>query len=352
MSPPKEAKPLYGVYTIDFINEVLTGGCSWRSYCQHPNGGFGERANLQPHVQYTYHAIMLLKELGSLDRIDKNKHAGWIKSLQNTDGGFSNIPGQQSHVTNTYFAIGVLDALGSLDQIDKNKVVEFLISCQNPNGGFAHLPNHQPHPQYTYHAIFLLKKFGNLDRVDVQRHVNWLKSLQRPDGGFWPGTGQEQSQIAPTYFAVKALMELDELNHINLSKLIEFVLSLQHQNGGFRNLIGQPRHVHFTCFGVELLQELQTFISELLNKYLQELEEASGLTKVSKLVEDILNVISDEKLADSIKEEVEKLKGQLRKGDVLEKILGLIPRFVYFDAIDIIGDYISLTEYLENKRKI
>ncbi len=284
-----------------------------------------------------------------LNQIDKNKHINWLKSLQNADGGFSHQPGQTSHISNTYFAIKALAELGALNQIDKKKVVEFLISCQNPNGGFAHLPNQQPYPQYTYNAIFLLKKFGDLDKIELQKHISWLKSLQRLDGGFWPGTGQEQSQMNPTYFATKTLIELGELNRINVSRLVEFILSLQHQNGGFGNTQGQQPHVQFTYHGIMLLGELQAYFSELFDKYLQELERASDPAEVDKLVKGILNIVPDEKLVNSIKKEVEKLKGA--KSDVLERILEIIPSFVYFDAIDIIGDYVSLNEYLENKEK-
>jgi len=317
--------------------------------CQHPNGGFGHLPNQPPQTQFTYHAIMLLKELGALNQIDKNKHINWLKSLQNADGGFSHQPRQASHITNTYFAIKALAELGALNQIDKKKVVEFIVSCQNPNGGFAHLPNQQPSPQYTYNAIFLLKSFGDLDKIDLQKHISWLKSLQRPDGGFWPGTGQEQSQMNPTYFTTKTLIELRVLNQIDVSKLVEFILSLQHQNGGFGNIQGQQPHVQFTYQGIMLLGELQAYFSELFDKHLQELERTSDPAEVDKLVKGILSIVPDEKLVNSIKKEAEKLKGA--KSDVLEKILELIPSFVYFDAIDTIGDYVSLNEYLENKGK-
>ncbi len=315
--------------------------------CQHPHGGFGHLPNQPPQTQFTYHAIMLLKELGALDQIDKNKHVNWLKSLQNADGGFSHQPGQASHITNTYFAIKALAELGALNQIDKKKVVEFLISCQHPHGGFGQLPNQQPYPQYTYNAIFLLKKFGDLDKIELQKHISWLKSLQRPDGGFWPGTGQEQSQMNPTYFATRTLMEAGELNRINVSRLVEFILSLQHQNGGFGSTQGQQPHVQFTYHGIMLLGELQAYFSELFDKYLQELERASDPAEVDKSVKDILSIVSDDKLVNSIKKEAEKLKGA--KNDVLGKILELIPNFVYFDSVDFIGDSISLDEYLKNK---
>ncbi|RLE44594.1 hypothetical protein DRJ16_01975 [Candidatus Woesearchaeota archaeon] len=318
--------------------------------CQHPNGGFGHSPNQPPQTQFTYHAIMLLKELGALNQIDKNKHINWLKSIQRPDGGFSHQPGQASHITNTYFAIKALAELGALNQIDKKKVVDFIISCQNPNGGFGHLPNQQPYPQYTYNAIFLLKKFGDLDKIELQKHISWLKSLQRHDGGFWSGTAQEQSQMNPTYFATKTLMELGVLNQINVSKLIEFILSLQHQNGGFKNTQGQQPHVQFTYQGIMLLGELQAYFSELFEKYLQELERTSDPVEVDKLVKGILSIVPDEKMVNLIKKEVEKLKSL--KSDALEKkILELIPNFVYFDSVDIIGDYVSLNEYLENKEK-
>ncbi len=85
-----------------------------------------------------------------------------------------------------------------------------------------------------------------------------------------------------------------------------------------------------------LLRELQAYFSELFDEYLWELERASNPAEVDKSVKGILSIVSDDKLVNSIKKEVEKLKGA--KNNVLGKILELIPSFVYFDAIDIIGD--------------
>ena len=314
--------------------------------CQHPDGGFGQL----PNQQFTYHAIMVLKGLGELNQIDKDKHINWIKSLQNADGGFSHVPEQPSNITGTYFAIKTLAEMGALNQIDKKKVVKFLISCQHPDGGFGQLPNQHPYPQYTYNAIFLLKSLNALDKIDLQKHINWLKSLQRSDGGFWSGTGQELSQMNPTYFATRTLMEVDAINKIDIDKLVEFVLSLQHQNGGFRGSQEQQQpHVQFTYQGIMLLGELQTYFSELFDRYLRELEKTSDPAEADKLVKNILSIVPDENLANLIKKEAEKLKGVKR--DVLEKILELIPSFVYFDSIDTVGDYVSLNEYLENKEK-
>jgi len=314
--------------------------------------------NIQSKINELKHSILkILKEnknkinesFNFLNQIDKNKHINWLKSLQNADGGFSHQPRQASHITSTYFAIKALAELGALNQIDKKRVVDFVVSCQNPDGGFGHLPNQHPYPQYTYNAIFLLKSLNALDNIELQKHVNWLKSLQRPDGGFWPGTGQEQSQMNPTYFATRTLIELGVVNQINVSKLVEFILSCQHPNGGFGNTQGQQPHVQFTYQGIMLLGELQAYFSELFDKYLQELEKTSDPAEADKLVKGILSVVPDEKLVNSIKKEAEKLKGA--KSDVLENIFELIPSFVYFDAIDIIGDYVSLNEYLENKEK-
>ncbi len=100
-----------------------------------------------------------------------------------------------------------------------------------------------------------------------------------------------------------------------------------------------------------LLKELQNYLTGLFNKYLRELGKVSDATKLDELVENILYIQGlDEKLTNFIKKEIEKLR-VFTKNNPLEKMLDLIPNFVYFDSVDFIGDSISLSEYLENKEK-
>ena len=246
--------------------------------------------------------------------------------------------------------------LNVLNQVDINKLIEFILSTEHPNGGFGHLPNQQPYPAYTYEAIFLLKMLDKLDEIDKKKHINWIKSLQRLDGGFWSGTGQQQSHINPTYFAVKALMELGALNKINIKKLVEFVLSLQHINGGFIPTSGLQPNLQSTYYAISLLKDLQDILIKQLSRYIRELEKVSNYNKANKLVDAILELLklssSDNvsELINSINREKKKLESYA-KNNILEKILELIPSFVYFNTIDFIGDSISLDEYLKNKDK-
>ena len=319
--------------------------------CEHPNGGFGHLPNQQTQAQYTYYAIMLLKELKALNKIDKSKHINWLKSLQRPDGGFSNQPGKTSHIANTYFAIKALSELGALNQFNKKRVVNFILSCEHPNGGFGHLPNQKPQPPVTYYAIMLLKELKALNKIDKSKHINWLKSLQRSDGGFWSGTGNAQSYLTHTYFAVKALLELNSLNQIDKKKVVDFILSCQHSNGGFGNQPNQQPHAQSTYHAIMLLKELKAYHMNLYDEYLQKLEKSSDPVAIDKVVNDIIDtLIVDNKLANVIRGEFDKLKG-LTKNNLLDKMLELTPKFVYFDSIDLIGDSISISEYLENKEK-
>lgn len=69
------------------------------------------------------------------------------------------------------------------------------------------------------------------------------------------------------------------------------------------------------------------------------------------MVNDIISAqVLNDKLVNTIKKEVENLKN-IAKNNLLEKILNMIPNFVYFDSVDFIGDSIPLDEYLKNKEK-
>ncbi|MDL1957129.1 MAG: AAA family ATPase, partial [Candidatus Desulfofervidus auxilii] len=220
----------------------------------------------------------------------------------------------------------------------------------HPNGGFGHLSNQQPQAQFTYNAIVLLKELGVLNKIDKNKHINWLKLLQTPDGGFSHIPGQS-SHITHTYFAVKALIELESLNQINKDKLIQFILSCEHPNGGFGHLSNQQPQAQFTYNAIVLLKELKTYFIELYDRCIQELEKISDPAKIDELVNNIISAqVLDDKLVNTIKKEVENLKN-ITKNNLLEKILNMIPNFVYFDSIDFIGDSIPLDEYLKNTEK-
>ena len=285
-----------------------------------------------------------------LNQIDKNKHINWLKSLQNADGGFGHIPGQTSNITHTYFAVKALMELGALNQIDKNKLLQFILSCQNPNGGFGHLPNQPPQTQFTYHAIMLLKELDALSQIDNNKHINWLKSLQRPDGGFSHQPGQA-SHITNTYFAIKALAELGALNQIDKKKVVEFLVSCQNPNGGFGHLPNQPPQTQFTYHAIFLLKELRKYFTEDYNINIRRIEKAHEPEEIEKSANNIIgNKILDEKLINIIKKEVVNLKN-FKENNIRMKILEMIPKFVYFDSVDIIEDSIPLNEYLENREK-
>jgi len=323
---------------------------------EHPNGGFASTPGQQPDIINTTYAIKLLKELKALNKIDKQKHISWIKSLQRPDGGFSNVPNQTSHMSYTYHAVEALIDLNALDQIDKNKAIQFIISAEHPNGGFGHLPNQQPQLAHTCQAIILLKVLGGLSRIDLNKHISWIKSLQMPDGGFWSGIGAQRSDINLTYLAVKVLMEFNMLDNIDMKKLIEFILSLQHINGGFIQASGTQPHPQPTYYAIRLLKDLQYKLTEQLNQYIQELEKTSDPVKVYELLDAILDVLKNSpenipELTTLIEREKNRLKEYGNYSNILEKVLELIPSFVYFDSVDIIEDSISLDEYLRNKDK-
>ena len=195
------------------------------------------------------------------------------------------------------------------------------------------------------------ESFDLLNQIDKTKHINWLKSLQRPDSGFSHIPGQA-SHITHTYFAVKALIELGALNQIDKNKLIQFILSCQHPDGGFGHLPNQQPQAQFTYHAIMLLKEIGAYFINLYDEYVQELEETSDPAEIEKLSNDIIinAQVLDKKLIDTMKNKVEILK-HITENNILEQILKIMPNFVYFDVIDIIGDYISIDEYLENKEK-
>ena len=287
-----------------------------------------------------------------LNKIDKNKHVNWLKSLQRPDGGFwAGVGTNQSYITYTYYVVRTLMELDAINQINKEKLIQFIISCQHPNGGFGQLPNQQPQAQFTYHAIMLLKELKALNKIDKNKHVNWLKSLQRPDGGFWAGVGTNQSYITYTYYVVRTLMELDAINQINKEKLIQFIISCQHPNGGFGQLPNQQPQAQFTYHAIMLLKELKAYLIEEYEKDIKQLNKDLEPDEIIKLITRILSKEAhDEKIINALRKKLEDLK-RIAKNNVETKIIDIMPKFVYFDSIDIIDDTISLQEYLGNKEK-
>ena len=194
------------------------------------------------------------------------------------------------------------------------------------------------------------KSLDLLNKIDKNKHINWLKSLQRPDGGFSHIPGQP-SHITHTYFAVKALKELGALGQIDKNKIVQFILSCQHPNGGFGHLPNQQPQAQFTYHAIMLLKEVETFIHEMYDKSIDELNKTSSSTKIWKLLNDIINIqILDDKLIDELKKKRDSLKN-ISENTFIDNALNAIPNFVYFDSIDLIEDSISIDEYLTNKEK-
>jgi len=196
-----------------------------------------------------------------------------------------------------------------------------------------------------------VKKLADfVNKIDKGKHINWLKSLQGPDGGFSNIPGQA-SHIIYTYFTVKALMELNALNQIDRKKLIQFILSCQHPNGGFGHLPGQQPQAQFTYNAIMLLKKLGAFSWSIYNKIVEELNNTSEPTKIEKLLKDIIDIqVLDDELIKELKKRLDSLKSII-ENTLVEKILNMIPNFVYFDSIDLIKDSISIDEYLTNEEK-
>jgi len=199
-------------------------------------------------------------------------------------------------------------------------------------------------------------KLNLVSKIDKQKHISWLKSLQRPDGGF-SHVPDQASHITHTYFVVKALMELGALDQINKQKLIEFILSIQHPNGGFGHLPNQAPQAQFTHEAVLLLKELSSYYTENFKNASKTFEKTSlDVDEIKRTIDGIIALLQtwDEKSFSELIEQIKDLRDEiedLKSENIQKKILDLIPNFVYFDSVDILGDKISIDEYLENKEK-
>ena len=88
--------------------------------------------------------------MNKLDKIDKIKARDFILSCQNIDGAFGGMPGAESHAAYVFTCIGVLKMLGNLDLVDKDKLGLWLSRRQCPSGGFNGRPEKLPDVCYSW----------------------------------------------------------------------------------------------------------------------------------------------------------------------------------------------------------
>ena len=191
--------------------------------------------------------------------------------------------------------------------------------------------------------------------MDKQKQITWLTSLQNPDGGFchFPGN---PSNITHTYFATKALMELGALDQIDKKKTVEFIVSAQHSDGGFGQSQNQQPHVEYTYYAIPLLKELTgNFIQifENLSKEIPEEEDFNSLDVYLGKIYGFLQYSTDKEVSE-VAQKIKLMQKETRPYE--DSLVPLdfrreMPNFVYFESIDILGDKISLQNYLQNKEE-
>ncbi|MHA2263640.1 MAG: prenyltransferase/squalene oxidase repeat-containing protein [Candidatus Thorarchaeota archaeon] len=323
--------------------------------CQHPEGGFGHASNQPAQAQFTYYAIQMLRLLKASGKMNRRRHVSWLRSLQTPDGAFSHVKGQPASVSHTYYVVRALSELGQLDQIDEASILRFIKSAEHPEGGFGHLPNTAPNPQFTFEALGVLSELQALDQVERRKHILWLKSLQQPDGGF-SHASNGQSHITHTHYAFRALLKLEGVAEIDARKLVKFVLSTEHPEGGFGHQPDQASNAQFTSDAILLLRRIRDYSVKGLESLIAKLRRVVDPLKAVGLIDRIVGKIrllfarAGTKMTKPILDEKTKINTFVRNS-IIDSVLKMIPDFVYYDSLDIIGNSVSMSKYLRNKEK-
>ena len=132
------------------LNSInVTAVSSWLANRQLSDGSFEDISGAgTSSIKISSYAIISLKILDKLDLINQSKIINYLISKQNLNisksgyGGFSNSPPSiQSTVEDTNHALRALKELNSLDGINKTACSTFLTERQLSNGGFESYPN-------------------------------------------------------------------------------------------------------------------------------------------------------------------------------------------------------------------
>lgn len=274
---------------------------------ENADGGFQDE-----HMDVTFYATSMLKALGGINDIVKNKTMLWIMSHKFLYGDFGYGVSWQDSAIESLKNIGItldnesverlsaafynwqsndgiwnsalgdtnrmIEALASLRALneveDWSRTISFISSLQNIDGSFKNQQGDTyGFTRYTYYAIRSLYLLNATNFIDKDKTITYLLSCykgyafsDRPDSGTW---------IAPTFWAIESLAILNSIGRIDAERLTNRILSWQRPESGF----GNPEYDYYLVMTLQILGKMNEldkskFISNVLN-YLNPIDGGS-----------------------------------------------------------------------------
>ncbi|CAM9336623.1 unnamed protein product [Pylaiella littoralis] len=234
---------------------------NWVMRCQHEGGGFGGNEGHDPHILYTLSALQVMALLGELDRVEKDKVAGYVSGLQQEDGSFFGDEWGEVDTRFSYCALSSMAILGQLDsgKIDVKKAAEFVGRCRNFDGGFGCIPGAESHAGQIFTCVGALSIARSLHLVDEGLLGWWLCERQCDSGGL-NGRPEKQADVCYSWWILSALKILGKVGWIDGSRLKGFILRCQDtEDGGIAERPGNLADIFHTFFGIAGLSLLEYF---------------------------------------------------------------------------------------------
>jgi prenyltransferase beta subunit len=123
-------------------------------------------------------AINILKMLGSLEEINKEKCLNSVRMCFKENGSFSNFHNSnEADLRFVYAALAICNALGDFSLIDKKKVKGYIDSCWNYDGGYGLRPYCESHSGAVYCAIASYRLLGE-DIPNEEETLEFLVNRQ------------------------------------------------------------------------------------------------------------------------------------------------------------------------------
>ena len=227
------------------------------SQCVHVNGGYGGSIGHDSHITSTHYAILILLQYDSINIIDSEKVALYIKSLQQEDGSFRADYLGEIDTRFSYCAVSILRLLDKLspEYINLKKATEYILSCQNFDGGFGGIPGAESHAAYTFCSIAFLSVTDQIDQINRDVAGQWLAARQTHKGGF-NGRPEKLPDVCYSWWVLSSLYMINRDNFIDKNLLINFILNCQDEDGGFADRPGNGPDVFHTFFALSGLSLL------------------------------------------------------------------------------------------------
>ena len=242
-----------------------SGILDWVLRCWHPDtGGFGASVGHDEHMLYTLSAIQIFALCGELDRLDRDKVAGYIASLQQEDGSFAGDKWGEVDTRFSYCALSGLAILGKLESglVNVTKATDFVARCRNFDGGFGAVPGAESHAGQIFCCVGALSIGGALHHVDENLLGWWLAERQCDSGGL-NGRPEKQADVCYSWWILSSLAILGKLAWIDTQKLAAFILECQDvQAGGIGDRPGNMADIFHTFFGISGLSLLGCLAQE------------------------------------------------------------------------------------------